>query len=292
MINLTRIGLAAKVILPLGAVITIIVLYPYLVPQIAQFGKITIKPETNFNKDFLNCISEENILNPEIVSPANNSQSMRNDVISFEGKANFKCEEYFKPEDLRISWVLDNGGVISNELKFNKNDISAGDHNVKLNVSIQLQPGNILEKSMSITLRVNNPVNPPPPVAEKPNTAPVATILSPSIREEVVLNYDRADQTRYSYQFKLVEGTGVDAEDGNLNGASLQWSYQINGRAIKSLGAGSQIAGAIVYASSSFEDGECVYSGGTITIFLRVTDSKGAVGETSITLVANCPPAG
>ena len=93
------------------------------------------------------------------------------------------------------------------------------------------------------------------------NQAPTAAISAPANNTSVVQG------TSVSFA-----GTGTDPEDGALTGASLQWTSSING----SIGSGTS------FSTSSL-------SVGTHTITLTATDSKGATGSATRTVIVTAP---
>jgi probable HAF family extracellular repeat protein len=102
-------------------------------------------------------------------------------------------------------------------------------------------------------------------IGTPPNRPPVATISAPSSGSEVLQGQD----VNFS-------GTGADPEDGQLSGASLVWRSSIDG---------------VIGAGNSFTRNDL--SVGTHTITLTITDSKGATGAatTSVLIRAFDPPA-
>ena len=91
-----------------------------------------------------------------------------------------------------------------------------------------------------------------------PNHAPVADVSSPEENRLYV-----ADQTI------ILEGTGVDVEDGPLEGMQLTWTSDLNGP----LGTGTSIA----ISALTLQEG-------THTITLTATDSTNQVGSASISI--------
>ena len=91
--------------------------------------------------------------------------------------------------------------------------------------------------------------------AQKP---PTVTITSPTDYS----SYVQGDTTSFS-------GTGEDAEDGTLSGASLVWTSNIDDQ----IGTGT-----------SFTK---VLSAGLHTVTLTATDSDGATGSESITVIVS-----
>jgi subtilisin family serine protease len=93
------------------------------------------------------------------------------------------------------------------------------------------------------------------------NAAPTATITAPASGASVTKGA--------SVTFT---GSGTDAEDGALSGASLVWTSSIDG----------QIGTGATFATTSL-------SAGTHTITLRARDSKGATGTTTRTITVTAP---
>ena len=98
-------------------------------------------------------------------------------------------------------------------------------------------------------------------IVTAPNQPPTAAITAPANNTSVVQGTSVA-----------FAGTGTDPEDGTLAGASLVWTSSING----------QIGTGVSFATSTL-------SVGAHTITLTATDSKGATGTATRTVIVTAP---
>ena len=94
------------------------------------------------------------------------------------------------------------------------------------------------------------------------NALPTASIASP------------ADESTFTSDFNIAfSGSGVDAEDGVLNGGSLRWTSSIDGE----IGIGQSFTGSL--------------AAGNHTITFTATDSQGALVSASFALTIKAPDA-
>ena len=175
-----------------------------------------------------------------ITGPAHNTNVTTSDIVSFTGTGSDTEDGTLTGNSLQ--WSSNLSGNLGNGTSFAAT-LSAGSHTIALTVTDSAGATHI----DSITINVSTPTN----------TLPVASITSPSNTQNINVG------THLNFL-----GTGTDAEDGNLTGASLQWSSNRDGN----LGTGVAVNNVGL-------------SAGAHVITLVVTDSDG--GSASDTLVVN-----
>ncbi len=178
-----------------------------------------------------------------IVTPVSNQEVAVGATVVFSGLATDPQEGQLDPS--AMSWTSSLDGALGTGNNLIKTNLSAGSHTITLTVT----DSGGLTASTTRTLVVSN----------NPNNGPVATILLPLEGQTVAVGAT----------VNLV-GTGVDAEDGALGGASVVWSSSIQG----ALGSGANLAVGNLTA-------------GTHIITLTVTDSGGRTGTATRTLVVS-----
>jgi hypothetical protein len=179
-----------------------------------------------------------------IANPEDESRYEFGDTVTFNGTGE-------DAQDVSLSgssliWTSSKDGQIGTGTSFMINSLSLGPHTITLTATDN--DGDV--DSDSIIVRIGN-------------ILPTATITSPS------------DGGVYDVgKYLIFEGTGVDAEDGNLTGGSLTWLSNVDG----------QIGTGAAFTSN-------VLSRGIHNITLTVTDGDGGTGRDSITLtMGNTPP--
>ena len=181
-----------------------------------------------------------------ITGPANGSTFLTTDSIPFNGSG-------IDAQDGPLSggslvWTSSQTGQIGPGESFNAL-LVAGVHTITLTATDK-QGGT---GSASVDITVNTPI----PF----NSRPTAAIISPASGSNFL--------TTTSILFK---GTGIDAEDGPLSGASLVWDSSLDG----DIGDGTSV--------------NAFLTAGNHLITLRVTDSQGSTGRASVSITVNTPP--
>lgn len=112
----------------------------------------------------------------------------------------------------------------------------------------------------------------------RPNTPPVSTIDSPA--DGITVTAGKVDHTTGALFAEVsLRGHAVDAEDGNLTGDALAWFDNIDGGKDIYVGAGNSFPARLETGDRS--------QGAIHKITLRATDSRGATGQTSVTVTVN-----
>ncbi len=175
-----------------------------------------------------------------ISSPANNASFVQGASVSFAGTGH-------DPEDGTLTgaslvWT-DGATQIGTGTSFSLTTLSVGSHVVTLTATDS--KGH--HGTATVTIVVTAPAQ---------NQAPTASITSPS-----------ANGAFAPGSSILFAGTGHDAEDGTLSGASLVWTDNVSGQ----IGTGTSFSLATL-------------AGGPHTITLTATDSKGAHGTATVSM--------
>lgn len=137
-----------------------------------------------------------------ILSPSDGESFYPGDTINFNG--DWSDQEDNSDLDMDFLWSCNEHGDLSTQKSFSSTTIPAGTHTITFEVT----DSNGAPATQSVTIYVGN-------------NDPTANIISP------------ADGTSYNMgQTILFQGTGTDTEDGNLSGASLVWSSNLEGGTI------------------------------------------------------------
>ena len=181
-----------------------------------------------------------------ITAPANNASFAQGASVSFAGTG-------VDPEDGTLTgaslvWTDNVSGQIGTGTSFSTSGLAVGTHTITLTVTDSQGAHGTATRTITIT-------------APTQNQSPVATITLPANNASFVQGA--------SVSFA---GTGTDAEDGTLTGASLVWTDNVSGQ----IGTGTS------FSLSSL-------AVGTHTITLTVTDSKGAHGTATRTITITSP---
>jgi len=196
-----------------------------------------------------------------IDSPADNTVFSRGTDIFFQGSGYDKDGNELRTYiwfDYPFEWTSDIDGVIGRMECFSVNDLSVGTHTITLTVTDRNTGEQATDQiSIEITGAVNN---------EEPDvdiSSPVNGDSSHAIGDTITLR-----------------GAATDAEDADLTGDSLVWSYTV-------VDGGDPVTVAVTGESSSFE----ALAAGTYVITLTATDGEGATATDTVTItVAEEPP--
>jgi hypothetical protein len=174
-----------------------------------------------------------------ITSPANAASFVQGASVSFAGTGN-------DPEDgvltgASLVWTSSRDGQIGTGTSFSTSGLSLGSHTVTLTV----KDSKGLPGTATVTINIT---------ASTQNQLPVAAITAPTSGAIFT------PATSISFA-----GTGTDAEDGVLSGASLVWTDNVAGQ----IGTGTSFSITTLAA-------------GLHTVTLTVTDSKGAKGSATV----------
>ncbi len=174
---------------------------------------------------------------PVISAPADGGSAQLGASVQFQGSATDPEDGVLSGDDL--VWTSDIDGEIGTGTSFSTTSLSVGEHTITLTAT----DSDGRTSSASITFTVLAP--------------PTATITAP------------ADNSTFAVGSTIdFEGSGTDAEDGALTGASLVWNSSIDG----DFGTGETVSLATL-------------SAGTHTVTLTATDSDGLTGTATITVV-------
>ena len=177
-----------------------------------------------------------------ITSPTNGATFVQGASISFAGSGN-------DPEDGPVTgsalrWSSDRDGALTTGATFSRSNLSVGTHVITLlAVDSKGQTG-----TATVTIHITAPTE---------NQSPTANITAPS--------NGAIFTPGASISFA---GTGADAEDGALSGASLVWTDNVAGQ----IGTGTSFSIATLAA-------------GVHTVTLTATDSKGAKGTATVSFI-------
>ncbi len=237
--------------------------------------KIDINPEIKFDKSILECLTQSDVLTTAITEPQK-SDFYSDETINLTGEYLFKCSKT-SLENVKLSWLLnDEKEPFSKDKTASLSNLKAGNYKVTFKVNGTSETGKVIENSESKDFVITDrpaptpvyvpPVNPPAHV----NQGPSVSIVSPKFTPTP---YNQGQTVRFA-------GIGTDPEDGNLSGASLQWSYVLSYNGIDdpevNFGSGTS-------ASLNLTLPPAVYFA-TYTVSLRATDSNGATAQTSLVL--------
>ena len=181
-----------------------------------------------------------------ITGPTDGSTFLTSEVITLSGSGNDAEDGALAGASL--VWTSDLDAQIGTGATFMAS-LSAGIHTITLTASDS--PGATGTGSVAVT------VNLPPP----PNAAPTASITGPA-----------DGSTFLTTEVITLSGSGNDAEDGALAGASLVWTSDLDAQ----IGTGATFSASL--------------SAGIHTITLTATDSPGATGTDSVSVTVNLPP--
>jgi len=170
-----------------------------------------------------------------ITAPVDASSHSEGDYITFSGSGT--DTEDGDLNDFSLIWNSNLDGQIGTGNSFTMNTLSVGTHTIHLEAIDRSVTMGVA--SVGITIG---------------NTAPTATITVPS-----------ADATIFEGESLTFNGTGTDTEDGSLDGESLEWISNKDGR------VGIGVSPTVTFLSS-----------GAHTITLVATDSNGATGTASV----------
>ena len=176
-----------------------------------------------------------------ITSPANNASFAQGASVSFAGTGT-------DPEDGTLTgaslvWTDNVSGQIGTGTSFSTSGLAAGAHTITLTVTDSQGAHGTATRTITIT-------------GSTQNQSPVAHITAPTNGNVFAPGATIA-----------FAGTGTDAEDGTLTGASLVWSDNVSGQ----LGTGTAVSTAAL-------------AQGPHTITLTVTDSHGATGTATVSM--------
>lgn len=191
-------------------------------------------------------ISKQTANTPPTVSitlPVDGSQYNAGEYVPFEAEA-YDAEDGYLEGD-QVVWYSTLDGLLSTGRTFTKNDLSGGTHKIYF---IAKDNEGLEKTTSSVSVKIAN-------------TAPVATITWPAAGS----TYTVGDTIKFT-------GTGTDAEDGDLDGSSLEWSSTAytNG----TFGYGSEVSVSFLPA-------------GAQTITLKVKDKNGGIDIDSIDITIN-----
>lgn len=240
--------------------------------------KITIKPEINFSNSALECLNLTDALTVQIVKPTLNQEFKTENEIEYAANSNFKCESLLAKNSTKTythKWYLDNNPEFFAETALgNLGKLTEGEHTLKYLLNLNIEGLKEISAETEIKFTVTKPVvvvppifNPPPP---PPNGLPVGIIRLPL--NGATYTADQWDNSENTYAAVNFSGSGSDPEDGILADGSLEWFYD-SGNGKVSVGSGRN-ATASLYADW------CTNVPYVIT--LRVTDSKGAISESTV----------
>ena len=176
-----------------------------------------------------------------ITSPANNSSFAQGASVSFAGTG-------VDPEDGTLTgaslvWTDNVSGQIGTGTSFSTSGLAVGVHTITLTVTDSQGAHGTATRTITIT----GPVE---------NQNPVAHITAPTTGQVFAPGASIA-----------FTGTGTDAEDGTLTGASLVWTDNVSGQ----IGTGTSVS------TSTLAEGPH-------TITLTVTDSRGGTGTATVSM--------
>ncbi len=181
---------------------------------------------------------------PTITSPVNAGSYSEGAYITFSGTGTDTEDGFLK--DFSLIWNSNLDGQIGTGNSFTSKTLSPGSHTIQLQAIDSADTMGVA----SITITIGN-------------TAPTAAITFPS-----------DDESIFEGESITFIGTGTDTEDGSLDGDSLEWISNKDGRV--GIGGSSTVS----YLSS-----------GDHTITLVATDSSGATGTDSVVVtVENTVP--
>jgi len=180
-----------------------------------------------------------------ITSPEDGATYNEGDIVIFDGSGADTEDKNLSGDSLVWNSSVDK--QVGTGVTFTINSLSAGSHTITLTVFDS--DGASGSASVSITVSGSTPGN----------ANPTASITSPSNNS----TYNEGDSITF-------EGSGTDAEDGNLTGSSLVWTSSADG----------QIGTGISFSKSNL-------STGAHTITLTATDSNDETERESIEITIN-----
>ncbi|MBF0199875.1 MAG: PKD domain-containing protein [Desulfamplus sp.] len=200
------------------------------------FGIATIVATSGDSGDSTKPVEEK--INPagvSIVVPTNKQVYLEGDFVSFVSR----IVDPDKDEAYTYSWTSSRDGEIGTAANLNLNTLTAGSHVITL--TLLDAAGNTVDSdSVTITVGDEDP--------QAKNTAPVAAITAPAAN----VSFNVGETITF-------QGTGTDAEDGDLTDSYLVWHSSLNG----AIGTGGTVSTNVL-------------ASGEHTITLTVTDSKGS----------------
>ena len=179
-----------------------------------------------------------------ITSPTDGDTYSYESIIVFNGYG--EDTEDINLTGASLVWNSSIDGQFGTGRSFTTNSLSAGIHTITLTVF----DGGGASGTATVSILVLEP---------GANTLPIAQITSPLADSE----YNVGDNV-------IFEGSGTDAEDGNLTGASLVWTSSIDGE----LGTGA------LFVLDNLSEGDHA-------ITLTATDSQGATDSDLIQMTIN-----
>jgi len=183
------------------------------------------------------------MINPyiQILAPGDNAVFNYNDQITYSGIATDAAGRILSGESL--SWYSSIYGYFGYSESYTTSSLPAGTHTITF-IAWGNDDNEDSNLSDSITIVIQN-------------TPPMATLIQPENRS----SFNVGDNISF-------EGTGLDAEDGELTGASLIWISDIDGQ--------------FEETGTSFKTN--ALSMGIHTITLQVTDSQGAIDTKTVSI--------